>query len=535
MKIAFGLFLLALALRLAAIIYWQFDGLYGQDAFAYFDQAAAIIHNLPQGHPPPADFFWPNGYPALIALFMVLAGQTAWAGQLAALLCGSALAPLVFLLGQDLYSQHALPRPKVQKREFSARIRSLGDFFNFISSPNPLIPANLQSGFLAGLMVAVAGQPILSSVVVMADMPALFWAALATWLVVRAIPAQTTRSSALWFLSAGAALALAVISRWLYLLVAPALGLYLLVQIRENKLAWRQLWPALVGGGVILAPQIWLSLNKPAGLFHSWLLGWNPANFFRREFANIDGHFSYPLPNALFNLQPAGHPAYIFPALGLAGLWGVWRLVQTRQWGPLLLLLAWFLGSYLFLAGIPYQNFRFGLTHYLPWVLLSGFGLSELLSAATKGPGDFFSSAPLLPRSPAVLKIIISLSLVSMLAWAYPMLNSFLTGQNHSKAIARQVAQTVPPQAALITFGLTLTVQHYTQLEAIELFFLDPASLQTLTAARRPLYLLLDVPNIETQWQGKVPQANYRWLKTQARLIRVQSFPPYTLFEIKPP
>jgi 4-amino-4-deoxy-L-arabinose transferase-like glycosyltransferase len=406
---------------------------------------------------------------------------------------------------------------------------------------------------LAGLIIAVAGQPILSSIVVMADMPALFWAALAVWLVVQVganpcgrpagADARPCPYSVFWFLGAGAALAMAIISRWLYLLMVIPLGLYVLFQVLQKKLIWWQIWPAVVSGSIVLAPQVWLSLNKPEGLFHSWLLGWNLTNFFQREFENIDGHFIYQLPNAIFYAQPAGHPAYIFPLLGLAGLWGLWRLWQIRHWETLILLLGWILPSYLFLAGIPYQNFRFGLTHYLPLVLLTGFGLSDLLNTAIKRQGGRgaeeqgrkYALAPLPPYSPAVLKITIALSLVSMLAWAYPMLNSFLTSQNQSKVIARQVEQNLPPQATLITFGLTLTMQHYSPLNTIEIFHQDPASLQKMTETHTPLYLLLDVNSIQTQWEGKTPQLNYQWLEENMILQKVGAFPPYTLFKISKP
>ncbi|NJN99668.1 MAG: hypothetical protein HC875_38985 [Anaerolineales bacterium] len=97
------LFLIALFIRLAAVFFWQFDGLYGQDAYAYWQQAVAITQTLPYGQPPPTDFFWPNGYPLLIAIWMFILGQTAWAGQLPALLCGAALSPLVFFLSRDLF------------------------------------------------------------------------------------------------------------------------------------------------------------------------------------------------------------------------------------------------------------------------------------------------------------------------------------------------------------------------------------------------------------------------------------------------
>ena len=61
MKTAIFLFLLALLIRLAVIVHWRFDGLYGQDAFAYFQQAVAIAERLPHGPLPSTGFFWPEG------------------------------------------------------------------------------------------------------------------------------------------------------------------------------------------------------------------------------------------------------------------------------------------------------------------------------------------------------------------------------------------------------------------------------------------------------------------------------------------
>ncbi|GIK40955.1 MAG: hypothetical protein BroJett011_47880 [Chloroflexota bacterium] len=519
-KIALILFFIALAVRLGAVLLWQFDGLYGQDAYAYFQQALAITQNLPQGQPPPADFFWPNGYPLLIAFFSLFVGQSAWAGQLAALLSGAALSPLVFLLYENL-------------------------FFDPVEINSSLVIRSDSGGLWAGLIVAFAGQPILSSVVIMADMPALFWATLAAWLVVRAVHLPPSRKfcPTLLFFAAGAALALAIISRWLYILIAPVLGLYVIFNywsiqrdletgLALPKALWVPALAAVLSGAIILAPQLWLSLNKPEGLAHSWLLGWSPANFFRREFENIDGHFVYQLPNWIFYAQPAGHPAYIFPLLGLASAWAVWRLGRARQWGPLILLLGWATPVYLFLAGIPYQNFRFGLTLYLPLLILTGFGLGDLLNRNVNAPPLLCPPAPPPVFRKVTLKIVIALFLVGMLAWAYPMLDDFLTVQNRSKMIARQVEQTLPPEASLITFGLTLTVQHYTRLNALELFFLDQTSLKTLAESADPLYLLLDLHGIETQWRDKTPQLNYQWLKENRKLIKIGEFPPYTLFKV---
>lgn len=51
--------------------------------------------------------------------------------------------------------------------------------------------------------------------------------------------------------------------------------------------------------------------------------------------------------------------------------------------------------------------------------------------------------------------------------------------------------------------------------------------------AQRPgrLYLLLDTANAATQWGGRPPDENYRWLREHTRLERMGEFPPYSLFE----
>ncbi|HEY4688190.1 MAG TPA: glycosyltransferase family 39 protein [Anaerolineae bacterium] len=467
-----ALFLVALLIRVAVTVGWQFDGLYGQDAFAYYQQSIAIADRLPRGELPPTDFFWPNGYPALAAMFMGVFGRSPLAAQLASLLTGAALAPLAYWLCRDLFPS-----------------------------------AHSRAGIVSGLIIAVAGQPILSSVSIMADMPALFWATLAAWLLVR--------SSAGHLLAAGAALALSIVSRWLYVLLVPAFAVYALGQLRQRRAWWLILLPAL-SAALILLPQVSLSLNRPEGLLHSWLLGWNPTNAFRSQFDNVDGHFEYALPVGLFYAQPAGHPAYLFPLFGLAALWGIaWAWRERARW-PLALLVGWSAAVYLFLAGIPYENFRFGLSLYLPLVALAGVGVSDLWQR--------FARRWIVPAG-------VALSLVGMSVWSYSMLGEFLTTQNASKTIAYRVEQLVPQDATLISFGLTLTLQHYTRLNVVELYYQNAASLDDLTRRNPTVYVLLDVENVNGQWRGHEPGVSFDWLMAHTTMSPIATFPPYTLFK----
>jgi 4-amino-4-deoxy-L-arabinose transferase-like glycosyltransferase len=448
---------------------------------------------------------------------MVFVGPSTLAGQLAALLGGALLAPLAYALSRDLWRDE---ETAVQEHQ------------------NSMAMQIHRAGLLAGLTIAVAGQPILSSVVVMSDSAALFWATLAAWCVVRAMnqpdpqrSGAAARSSA-WFLAAGAAMGLAIITRWIYLLVVPALGFYAIFKMIRNRQPWWQPTPAILSGAVVLLPQLWISLNKPEGLIHQYLLGWQPGNFFQHGFDTADGLATYPLPMAVYYAQPAGHPAYIFPVLGLAALWAIWRLWRTRQWGPLILLLGWAAPAYVFLAGITFQNFRFGLILYLPLVILTGLGLSDIWEQFERRRSTTRSAN--LYSIPA-LRAIIALCLLGMLIWAYFMLDTFLTTQNQSKIIARQIEQILPPQATLLTFGLTLTLQHYTGLNTLEFFYLDEPALKALTEAHHSFYLLLDLQSVETQWQGRSPQRNYRWLQENTKLVETGVFSPYVLFEVDVP
>lgn len=132
------LFLFALLVRVVAIQLTRldgrtpFDGLYGQDSFAYYGYALALRQALLAGELPPP-FFWPMGYPLVIGWMSLFLGSGPAAGQWVSVLAGAGLAPLVYQL--------------------------VGAYRSFA----------WRGGVVAGLLTAVAGQLLLSSVLVMAD------------------------------------------------------------------------------------------------------------------------------------------------------------------------------------------------------------------------------------------------------------------------------------------------------------------------------------------------------------------------------
>ena len=56
-----------------------FDGLYGQDSFAYVDYALGPLTDSLRRLDLPPDFYWPLGYPLLVSLLALATGLGAQA------------------------------------------------------------------------------------------------------------------------------------------------------------------------------------------------------------------------------------------------------------------------------------------------------------------------------------------------------------------------------------------------------------------------------------------------------------------------
>jgi hypothetical protein len=83
------------------------------------------------------------------------------------------------------------------------------------------------------------------------------------------------------------------------------------------------------------------------------------------------------------------------------------------------------------------------------------------------------------------------------------------------------------------TFGLTLTLQHYTTLNVYELYYETPQTLAQKLQSGGEEYLVLNVWSIENQWVGRAPQLGYDWLRDHRGLIRLGKYDNYVLFKIR--
>src|SRR5947209_6361669 len=180
---------LLLAVPAAALaISRGFDGLYGQDAYAYFDYATASVRQSIQHFTRLEAFFWPPGYPLLVALTSFVVGPSALAGQVVSLTMGALVPLFTALLARELW------------------------------------PDEIPLALLSGALVALCGQLWQSSIVVMADTTGLALATLGAFALVR----YKRNAAVAWLILAAAAIAYATLARWIYGLVGLPFAAYAL-------------------------------------------------------------------------------------------------------------------------------------------------------------------------------------------------------------------------------------------------------------------------------------------------------------------
>lgn len=477
------LLLLALAVRGGLVLQHPFDGLYGQDAYAYYQYARGLWAALQHLQFPPA-FWWPLGYPALLDAGFALGGVNIATAQITTLLCGALVAPLAFALAYE-----AAPAQKT------------------------------AAGWIAGLVCALGGQLVQSSIVIMADAPALMFATLGAWLLLRYARTRVLATLILASFATG----MAVWVRWQNLLFAAAwFAALALAEWNSARLSIKGIARLFLAFGIVvlvLSPQLYFRNMTNAPLAgSSWLEGWSWTNFFGRMFDNVDGHFEYALPVALFYGQIVAHPAYLVVMLTPFFFIGAGKLVlEIRSFAPAaVLLLGWIAGMYFFLAGIPYENFRFPLGFFAPLSVLAGIGAGWVWARWNS-------------KSARVLVAAwIAVALLVTAVWQPRVLAPVWESKALQLAHARWLENRVLPDALVYTMGIDGALQEYTTLQIADLWDLDPAKLNPDT----PAYLYVDTNNLNTQWRGRLPDQLLRVLTETYFMHPLESYDGWTLFRI---
>lgn len=530
-----------------------FDGLYGQDPFAYFEYATGPLRRslLDLQAPPP--FFWPPGYPLLVALTSLVLGPTPLAGQLVSLVAGALVPVFTVLLAREVW-------PAVEG-EMSGRPSTPGTPLAGSARSGPGFPLPLDVPLVAGLLVASTGQLWQSSVVVMADTLGLATATAGIWAVAR----YGRRRELRWLLLAAALMASATLTRWIYGVVAIPCTVYALQTLFRHPrpgAALAHAGAAAVIVGAILAPVLvpaaGEALRQNSGFWpfagNFQVYRWNPLWALDREFITADGRLIYPRPTGFYYAAAPARWAYFTPLLAPLILSGAWVVHRRRAAAPVFLLLGWAAAVYAFHAGAAYQNFRFTLAYLPPLAILAAIGarvvLDRILQLRSPGTDAGIDAGP--GRHPPrrappphlhpwarrlALPLAVggfALGLALMMAAGAHTTRTLMGNKTRSLEVVRWTEAQVPAEGRLVTFDLTSTFRWYSRLPTLELYEQDPGGLAALLAEADPVFLLVDRVQIEGQWAEESPGRNVRWLEGGPGLAPLGEAHGFTLYRVGP-
>ena len=472
--------------RIGLIIATGFNGLIGQDAYAYFGYVldSLVVDGALVFPPPPFPF--PPGYPYLVAAGSLVLGSGPWVGQL--LSFAAALLAAILTAG-------------LAHRVWPGR---------------PWLAAT------AGSLVVLNGHLGRASISVMSDACGLAAATASVLLVM-----EYRRSGrAPWLVTAAAAAAAAILCRWAMGLVALPVTLYALASLGRMPRG-RALVHALAAAMVtllVLSPiLVEFGSETPGFMVDFEAARWNPAHALQRTTVSTEGTQTFAAPPAVYYAVAPAHPSVLGPIMALfllPGLWAALGSIRSRSgsWREVALVVGWAAVVLVFLAGIALRNPRFSLTFLPPLAMLTALGVWHV--------GEIVPSRRRLVGALALLGV----GWAGFGGWLYTV--DLVRQKARHLQIVRWVEDLVEDDGRLITFWYTATFRFESRLETIELYGLDPRVIRTTLDDRRPTYLLVDRENIFNQWRGRSPVSGYEALQRDPGLELIATLDRLSLFSV---
>lgn len=497
------LFFVSFSFRLLFILIFQFDGLYGQDAYEYYNNSAAVIESLKHLNLPP-NFYWPLGYPLIVLLFSFFsAGNVELAGLLVSLNAGALVPGVIFLLTYEV-----------------VRIPPLrGD-----RAVSVFLPEEFRTPLYAGLIACFSGVLVKSSIVIMSDALGLLWICLSMLFFVRYYKLRQTIQIVLSFIF----LALAVMTRYAYVVMLIPLGMYLVyalisrnsnaIVLPRKKMA-KQLVFAVFAGVIIFLPQLHYILKYGVAYLHSepgtqsWVMSWSPENLFLKDFSLREGIMHYRLWNGLFYLLPIVHPLYL-SMFGFAFLYGAFTLVKKKDFLILCFCVVWVLPFYLHLAGTPFQSLRYTMSFIPALIIISSIGAGAISNRRLRN-------------------IFLFIALAAMISYDVYHLKIFAGQKEKELEVVRWVDNNVSLDSKLFAFQITAAINHYSKIKAKEFYVADSVGLnQEIENSLGDVYFILPEEQLNTQWKGLPVERNFEFVKSKYKPVVITDLGSFRVFKI---
>jgi hypothetical protein len=334
----YRILLLALPVFFWSIFYclFDFDGLYGQDAYEYLRYSKAIYNFMISGVNP-GDYFWPLFYPVIGAIINLVIQNS----DLSLLLTS------VFSLSISAF--------------FLDKIIHL------------LFRTTFKFSTLFVLLFFLLSPYILKhDLLIMSDGLATCFIVLTVYHFIKFRQEQFIKH--IYFIVVFSVMA--VMTRYASAVILFPFIVSTLMHSLKIKHVFKHIPALILIIAILLTPHFLVRYsNYDAFLSHQWLQDWSVSNFFKTDFTSVDGWAYYTFPSIIYAFSNLFHPGYIFIGVVILPLLFIKKSTFMYQKTIAISILLYAL----FLAGIPYQNNRFLILSF-PLVLVCFYPIFIYLS-----------------------------------------------------------------------------------------------------------------------------------------------------------
>jgi len=483
------LFLISFVIKLTLILFFRFDGFYGQDSYAYYDNSKVFIESLYMLKIPP-NFYWPIGFYVLTLLFnFITSGNIAAASLFVSVTAGSLLPGITYLLSSEL----------------------IKDYYESVKAK--------KISILAGLIICFSGVIIKSGMVVMSDMPGLIFSVLSVYYFSRYLSENIKNNLYLM----GVFLSLSILTRYaniFFLFLFIVIYLYHRYKNKSN-FNLKHCAVALIIALLVFSPQLFYIMKHGISYFRPetgpgvWPTLWNPLNYFTNNFATTDGVMNYRFWNIIYYSSLIFHPLYL-SIFGFAFISGTYFAIKRKYKHLILFSFPWILIFILILSGFPNQSGRYALGFFPPLAIIASVGIAEI------NLKYFYKN------------IFVLLGLFLLIIYAVFHINNFVSEKNNDLFTIEYLTKNIHPGSMLLTFEITGAVNHYSDINHRDIYYYNEQGIKDLfDSVKTNIYIIIPETKIQTQWKGLPLEDTYSYIKNNYILIKQSDINYYSIYSIK--
>src|SRR4030095_15293931 len=373
---------------------------------------------------------------------------------------------------------------------------------------------------ISGLVVCFAGAAVKSGIVIMSDALGLLLLMCGILLLARYYnySERTNLIVSFAFFSLGA------MTRYADALIALPV-LIILANLYINSPGKTKLLKDLLISAcaaiIIFIPELYyiskygIAYFRYEGTAATWAAGWNPLNYFRKDFTTFDGTQHYKLWNILFVLGPSFHPGFL-SLFGISLIWGLVTALRKKYTAIILFCFLWITVYCLYLAGNPFQSIRYTLSFFPALVCLSALGLGSV------------------KINDKIKNIYVIIGFVLLFSYFSYDISKLADQKAKEFEVTSFVNREIPENAVLFTFEITGAVNHYTTRNALEFFNNDPEGIkQKINSETEDIYFILPVENFTKQWKDRPIEKTFNYLTANYTLDPVKVIDKYLVLKLR--